>query len=229
MWISALVIFGQATTFQVSNAEALSGDRWTSKASQATPVADEAPTAEVWYQLEGTDSVVNLTFTVDLDRSTPGETWLVGDGVVEERDGVAGRIRMAFPIYFAPGTLGIASDGSGLLRMPKSQTLMVIERSATAPVDQDEFRLWNLSGTVADISIERGFAANATVHPELAFAAALAVMLGEGPCEPSFQTCKDSAKDACMPDRYEVSYSCNPETGEVSCSWTCHVAGGGEG
>ncbi|QYU69855.1 hypothetical protein J4558_06940 [Leptolyngbya sp. 15MV] len=40
-------------------------------------------------------------------------------------------------------------------------------------------------------------------------------------CDPSFKACVSAARDACSPLRAQVSYSCDPMTGVVSCSWTC--------
>ncbi|MCH8315228.1 MAG: hypothetical protein IIA64_04570 [Planctomycetes bacterium] len=44
-------------------------------------------------------------------------------------------------------------------------------------------------------------------------------------CDPTFQVCDARAKKACEPHNYQLDYSCNPETGEVHCSWTCFAAG----
>lgn len=40
-------------------------------------------------------------------------------------------------------------------------------------------------------------------------------------CSPTFEECHKAAKIACGSNPYQVDYSCNPETGEVHCSWTC--------
>ncbi len=49
----------------------------------------------------------------------------------------------------------------------------------------------------------------------------------EVPCSPTFKECHQAAKAACGANAYQVDYSCNPETGEVHCSWTCFDPGAG--
>lgn len=41
------------------------------------------------------------------------------------------------------------------------------------------------------------------------------------PCEPSFAHCIHEARLQCFPMRPQVSYSCDPATGFVRCSWDC--------
>lgn len=42
-----------------------------------------------------------------------------------------------------------------------------------------------------------------------------------GACDPTFQNCLAAARAACGDWCPQVSYSCNPQTGVVACSWTC--------
>lgn len=60
-----------------------------------------------------------------------------------------------------------------------------------------------------------------------AVATVLTMQMATGGCDPDFKNCTGAAENACEPDRYQVTYHCNPETGEVTCEWTCHPIGGG--
>lgn len=50
----------------------------------------------------------------------------------------------------------------------------------------------------------------------------------DGGCDPSFEDCQNAANQACAPHGIgALQYSCNPQTGEVTCNFTCREPPGG--
>jgi len=162
----------------------------------------DAPTTEVSLELPG----IGGAFTV-VEHD--------GELVLESSDGF---ITASFTLTTDP-----IDHSRGVFLLPGSETLLLgwteqkKRETITTVLDLD-------SGEVV---------ATARTPRNAVFESAAIVSLMESifmqGCDPSFETCVESAKDACDPLRAAVSYSCVPETGEVSCSWACVQGPGGGG
>jgi len=172
---------------------------------------------------------------ITLTEHDDGTFTVLGDGVfIEESDGGVeierGRFQYEITASTSPNiTLvqGVTGDWVAIGNSPL-QVLIFSE----SPSANEEWTLQVRNLLLGSVSVVTGgINSNRDELGETNFFTALAtiVMMQEatGGCDPSFKDCNAAAQTACKPDRHQMVYTCNPETGEVHCEWTCHSLGGG--
>lgn len=166
-----------------------------------------------------------ISFSEDED----GTLTIMADGkLVEESEGGQidrGRFHYEIEGIASPEFTLAPSKTGGWVAFSASPLQVLVFRESLDVADGWMVQAQDLlSGNVTEIAGEgasgredagdqRFFASLATV---------LAARSGTMACDPDFANCLASAQNACEPDSPQVTYLCNPQTGAVTCSWTCY-------